>query len=79
MEPAGSIKAVAVDALSAQLGYVKNGYVEARLAQDYHGWGTKSVEILLDKIIKNQSPPVVKVIDLLTLLTKENVDSCAEK
>jgi hypothetical protein len=41
-------------------------------------WGTKSFEILLDKIIKNQSPPVLKVIDRLTLLTKENLDSYAE-
>jgi ribose transport system substrate-binding protein len=76
--PAGSIKVVAVDALPAQLGYVKDGYVEALLAQDCYGWGTKSVEILLDKIIKNQSPSDVKVIDPLTLVTKENVDSYAE-
>jgi ribose transport system substrate-binding protein len=76
--PAGSIKVVAVDALPAQLGYVKDGYVEALLAQDCYGWGTKSVEILLDKTIKNQSPPDVKVIDPLTLVTKENVDSYAE-
>ena len=76
--PAGSIKVVAVDALPAQLGYVKDGYVEALLAQDCYGWGTKSVEILLDKIVKNQSPPDVKVIDPLTMVTKENVDSYAE-
>jgi ribose transport system substrate-binding protein len=76
--PAGSIKVVAVDALPAQLGYVKDGYVVALLAQDCYGWGTKSVEILLNKIVKNQSPPDVKVIDPLTLVTKENVDSYAE-
>jgi ribose transport system substrate-binding protein len=76
--PAGSIKVVAVDALPAQLSYVKDGYVEALLAQDCYGWGTKSVEILLDKIIKNQSPSDVKVIDPLTMVTKENVDSYAE-
>ena len=44
--PAGSIKVVAVDALPAQLIYVKNGYVEALLAQDCYGWGTKSLDIL---------------------------------
>jgi ribose transport system substrate-binding protein len=76
--PPGSIKVVAVDALPAQLVYVKNGYVVALLAQDCYGWGTKSVEILLDKIVKNQSPPEVKVIDPLTLVTKENVDSYGE-
>jgi ribose transport system substrate-binding protein len=76
--PAGSIKVVAVDALPAQLGYVKDGYVEALLAQDCYGWGVKSIEILLDKIVKNQSPADVKVIDPLTLVTKENVDAYAE-
>ena len=78
-EPAlASMIMPALHALPAQLGYVKDGYVEALLAQDCYGWGTKSVEILLDKIIKNQSPPDVKVIDPLTLVTKENVDSYAE-
>jgi ribose transport system substrate-binding protein len=76
--PPGSIKVAAVDALPAQLVYVKNGYVVALLAQDCYGWGTKSVQILLDKIVKNQSPPDVKVIDPLTLVTKENVDSYGE-
>ena len=76
--PAGSIKVVAVDALPAQLGYVKDGYVEALLAQDCYGWGMKSVEILLDKILKNQSPAEVMVIDPLTLVTKEIVDSYGE-
>ena len=54
--PAGSIKVVAVDALPAQLNYVRNGYVEALLAQDCYGWGTKSVDILLNKIVNNQAP-----------------------
>jgi len=74
----GSIKVVAVDALPAQLSYVKNGYVEALLAQDCYGWGTKSIEILLEKIVKKQAPPNVMVIDPLTLVTKENVDSYGE-
>ena len=65
-------------ALPAQLGYVKDGSVEALLAQDCYGWGTKSIEILLDKIVKNQSPPDVKVIDTLTLVTQEHVDYYGE-
>jgi ribose transport system substrate-binding protein len=76
--PAGSIKVVAVDALPLQLVYVKNGYVEALLAQDCYGWGTKSIDILLSKIVNNQAPPEVKLIDPLTLITKENVDSYSE-
>ena len=76
--PAGSIKVVSVDALPAQLNYVRNGYVEALLAQDCYGWGTKSIDILLNKIVNNQAPAEVKVIDPLTLVTKENVDAFAE-
>ena len=76
--PAGSIKVVAVDALPSQLHYVKNGYVEALLAQDCYGWGAKSIDILLNKIVNNQAPPEVKLIDPLTLVTKENVDAFGE-
>ena len=76
--PAGFIKVVAVDALPAELVYVKNGYVDALLAQDCYGWGTKSVDILLNKILNNQAPSEVKVIDPLTVVTKENVDSYGE-
>lgn len=70
----GKIKVVSVDALPAQLGYLKDGHVEVLLAQDCYGWGTKSVEILLDKIVKNKVPDSPKVIDPLTKVTKENVD-----
>jgi ribose transport system substrate-binding protein len=76
--PAGSIKVVAVDALPSELVYVKDGYVKALLAQDCYGWGTKSIDILLNKIVNNQAPPEVKLIDPLTLVTKENVDSYGE-
>jgi ribose transport system substrate-binding protein len=72
--PAGSIKVVAADALPAELKYVKNGYVEALFAQDCYGWGTKSVQVLLDKIIKKQNPPDPIIIDPLTRVTKQNAD-----
>ena len=73
--PPGSIKVVSVDALPAQLSYVKNGYVDTLLAQDCYGWGTESVKILLEKIVNNQNPPNARVIDPLTPVTKENVDA----
>ena len=38
----------------------------ALLAQDCYGWGTKSIDILLNKIVNNQAPAEVKVIDPLT-------------
>lgn len=72
--PAGSIKVVSVDALPPQLDYLRSGHVEVLLAQDCHGWGRRSVEILLDKIIHDKQPADVRVIDPLTRVTKENAD-----
>jgi ribose transport system substrate-binding protein len=69
--PAGKIKVVSVDALPAQLPYLEDGHVQLLLAQDCYGWGYKSVQILLDKIVKSQNPPDVRVIDPLTAVTKD--------
>ena len=73
--PAGSIKVVAVDALPAQLNYLKTGHVQMLLAQDCYGWGTKSVELLLEKILNGKTPADPFVIDPLTVVTAENVES----
>jgi ribose transport system substrate-binding protein len=72
--PAGKVKVVSVDALPAQLSYVKDGHVEVLLAQDCYGWGYKSVQIMLDKIVNNKSPDPERQIDPLTKVTKENVE-----
>jgi ribose transport system substrate-binding protein len=75
----GQVKVVSVDALPAQLNYLKSGHVEVLLAQDCYGWGTKSVEILLDKIVHNKQPGSVRVIDPLTRVTEENADEYGQK
>jgi ribose transport system substrate-binding protein len=75
----GQVKVVAVDALPAQLSYLKDGHVQVLLAQDCYGWGYKSVELLLDKIVKNQKPSSERVIDPLTKVTKDNADEFARK
>ena len=72
--PPGSIKVVAADALPAQLNYIKSGHVAALFAQDCYGWGTKSVEVLLEKIVNGKDPPNPDIVDPLTRVTKENVD-----
>lgn len=66
------IKVVAVDALPAQLEYLENGSVHMLLAQDCYGWGTKSVELLLEKIVNNKEPEGRRVIDPLKEVTKAN-------
>ena len=74
----GKIKVVSVDALPAQLGYLKSGHVQLLLAQDCYGWGHKSVDLLLAKIVNKQDPPSQRVIDPLTAVTKENADEYAK-
>ena len=75
----GTVKVVSVDALPAQLGYVKSGHVAALYAQDCYGWGYKSVQLLLDKIVKGQNPATERVIDPLTRVTAENAEAYGKK
>jgi ribose transport system substrate-binding protein len=75
----GTVKVVSVDALPPQLGYLKDGHVQLLLAQDCYGWGYKSVQILLDKVVKGKNPDSPKVIDPLTPVTKETADEFGKK
>ena len=73
--PAGKIKVASCDALPAQLGYVKDGHVDTLYAQDCYGWGHKGVEVLLEKVVNGKDPATPRLVDPLTKVTKENVDS----
>ena len=75
--PPGAVKVVSVDALPAELNYVRDGHVQVLLAQDCYGWGSKSVETLLEKIVKQQPPAQAVMIDPLTRVTRDNVDAYA--
>ena len=70
----GKVKIVACDALPAELEYVKSGHVQVLIAQGCFMWGYKSVELLLDKILKNQTPSEELIAAPLTRVTKENLD-----
>jgi ribose transport system substrate-binding protein len=74
----GSVKVVAVDALPAELGYLKSGHVQVLLGQQVYEWGTKSVDMLYDKVAENKDPPSSFVKGELIPVTKENVDQYAE-
>ena len=74
----GSIKVASCDGLPAQLDYLRSGHVEALFAQDSYGWGYKSVEILLEKIVNGKAPENPRVVDPLFEVTKANVDSFAK-
>lgn len=75
--PPGSIKVASCDALPAQLGYVRSGHVEALFAQDCYGWGYKSVEVLLEKIVHGKTPENPRIVDPLLEVTRDNVDAFA--
>jgi ribose transport system substrate-binding protein len=75
----GTIKCVSVDALPAMLGYVEDGHVQALYAQDCYGWGHKSVEILLEKIVNGKDPQSQRIIDPLTRVTSENAKEFGKK
>jgi ribose transport system substrate-binding protein len=74
----GTVKVVAVDALPAQLGYLKSGHVQVLLAQQVYEWGSKSVDMLYDKVADNKNPPSTFVKGELIPITKDNVDEFAK-
>lgn len=74
----GKVKIVAVDALPPQLAYLESGHVETLFAQDCYGWGYKSVDILLQKIVNKKDPEgAPRIIDPLTRVTKANAKEYA--
>ena len=70
----GTVQCVAVDALPAQLAYIRSGHVPVLLAQQCYEWGHRTVELLINKIVFKKDPPAVKEISALIPVTKANVD-----
>lgn len=70
----GTVACVSVDALPAQLAYIRSGHVPVLLAQQCYQWGYRSVELLVDKIVNKKNPSSVKEISPLVPVTKANVD-----
>jgi ribose transport system substrate-binding protein len=70
----GTVQCVAVDALPAQLAYIKSGHVPVLLAQQCYEWGHRTVELLIEKIVDKKNPPAVKEISALIPVTKDNVE-----
>lgn len=74
----GTVKCVSVDALPAELQYLKSGHVQVLLAQQVYEWGYRSVEHLVNRIHFKKNPPQVKDMSELVRVTKENVDEFAK-
>ena len=67
----GTVKVVSCDALPKEMAYLTDGHVQMLVAQDCYGWGHETVNILLDKIVKNQDPAKAKIPNPLTKVTKD--------
>ncbi len=74
---ADKAKVVSVDTLPQQLGYVRNGQVQALIGQDCYGWGYQSVQILMDKLHGGKDPASVVTHFDLAIVTKDNVEEYA--
>ncbi len=74
----GTIKCVSVDALPAELAYLRSGHVQLLLAQQCYEWGYRSVEHLINKIHLHKDPATVKDVSPLVPVTKTNLDEFAK-
>jgi len=74
----GTVQCVSVDALPAQLAYIRSGHVPVLLAQQCYEWGHRTVELLIEKIVDKKNPAAVKEVSALIPVTKDNVDAFAK-
>jgi ribose transport system substrate-binding protein len=68
------VKVVAGNAVPAELEYVKSGYVQSLVGISCFQLGYKSIEILVDKILKNKAPNEPLMYSPLTAVNENNVD-----
>ncbi len=74
----GKVKMVAMDALPAELPYLRKGVVARLYAQQTYQWGYRSIEILADKVILKKDPVQAVEYSPLPLVDKTNVDQVEE-
>lgn len=73
----GKVKIVAMDALPAELPYVKKGVVQELYAQQTYQWGWQSIKLLAEKVIESKNSSVIEYSPLIPV-TKTNVDEFAK-
>lgn len=74
----GTVKCVSVDALPAELAYLRSGHVQMLLAQQVYEWGYRSTEHLINKIYLKKDPAGIKDVSPLVPVTRENADAFAK-
>ncbi len=70
----GKVKIITTDTLAPELPFVKDGYVQALVGQDYWGWGYQSVSIIHDLLSNNDCHFPELVPQAMPVVTAENVD-----
>jgi ribose transport system substrate-binding protein len=75
----GDVKAVAGNAVPAELEFIKSGHVQALAGVNCYQMGYKTVEILLDRILNNRTPRNPIIYTRLTPVTKNNVEDWSIK
>ncbi len=68
LDPA-KVKVVAIDALPAELPYIRAGIAPVLLAQPTYKWGYVSVEKIVAKIALNKEVPVINKMELVSVST----------
>ncbi len=71
-------KIVSMDPLELPLEYAMKGQVQVLVGQPYFGWGEKSVEMIVDKLHFDQSPPSEMVIADFDIVTTETAQEFAK-
>ena len=74
----GKVKIVGMDALPAQLPYLKKGIVAKLFAQQTYLWGYRSMEILADKVILDKAPKDAIEYSPLLPVTSDQADAFGE-
>ena len=70
----GEVKVVAGNAVPVELEYVKSGYVQSLAGINCFQIGYKSIELLIEKVIKNKTPYNPLMYSPITAVNKNNVD-----
>ena len=70
----GEIKLVVSNAIPSELEYLESGYVQGLVGVNYFQIGYKSVELLINKILRNKAPAKEQIHAPLILVSKENVN-----
>lgn len=70
----GKVKIITTDILAPELPFVKEGYVQALVGQDYWGWGYQSVSIIHNLLTDKNCHYPELVPQVMPVVTAANVD-----